>query len=137
LQQNTFDITTTSQIYNLQGNKPAILQQVRQRVRYYNNNNPSNIIASNKPDITIKYQSQPRSRAYFSAIYLSRPMTKYQYQPTKVSNIIENHRLRFEEPKSTQTLGYNYITTTTRQQVSKATSQQCNKQTIQQDKIYK
>jgi hypothetical protein len=38
-----------------------------------------------------------------------------------VSSIIENHRLRSEKPKSTQTPGYNSRTTTTRQQASKAT----------------
>jgi hypothetical protein len=51
------------------------------------------------------------------AKYQSQPMAKYQSQPTKVSSIIENHRLRSEELKSTQTPGYNY----------KATSQQGNK----------
>jgi hypothetical protein len=34
-----------------------------------------------KPNITSKYQAQPRSRAHFSAIYQSRPMAKYQSQP--------------------------------------------------------
>jgi hypothetical protein len=54
-------------------------------------------------------------------------MAKYQSQPTKVSNIIENHRLRSEEPNSTQTPVYNYITTTTRQQANNATNKQANK----------
>jgi hypothetical protein len=98
----------------------------KQQTRYYNNNNPTNIIASNKPDITSKYQAQPESRAHFSTIYQSRPMAKYQSQPTKVSSIIENHRLRSDEPKSTQTPGYNYRTTTTRQQASNATNKQAS-----------
>jgi regulator of replication initiation timing len=46
-----------------------------------------------------------------------------------VPSIIENHRLRSEEPKSTQTLGYNYRTTTTRQQASNATNKQASKAT--------
>jgi hypothetical protein len=129
-------ITASQQYYSKKGNKPAILQQARQQTRYYNNN-PTNITASNKPDITSKYQAQPESRAHFSVIYQSRlmvkyqsqPMTKYQSQPTKVSSIIENHRLRSEESNSTQTLGYNYITTTTRQQASDATNKQASKAT--------
>jgi hypothetical protein len=38
----------------------------------------------NKSDITSKYQAQPGSRAHFSAIYQSRPMAKYQSQPTSL-----------------------------------------------------
>jgi hypothetical protein len=37
--------------------------------------------------------------------------------------------LRSEEPKNTQILGYNYRTTTTRQQVSNATNKQVSKAT--------
>jgi hypothetical protein len=71
------------------------------------------------------------------AKYQSQPMAKYQFQPTKVSSIIENHRLRSEEPNSTQTSG----TTTklllqgskpVRQQTSNATNKQANKATNKQ-----
>jgi hypothetical protein len=81
----------------------------------------SNITANNKLNITTKYQTQPGFQAHFSAIYQSRPMAKYQSQPIKVSRIIENHRLRSEEPKSTQTPDYNYYYN------YKATTQQDNK----------
>jgi hypothetical protein len=61
-------------------------------------------------------------------------MAEYQSQPTKVSSIIENHRLRSDESKSTQTpdYNYNYITTTTRQQASNATNKQTSKVTNKQ-----
>jgi hypothetical protein len=65
-------------------------------------------------------KAQPGSRAHFLAIYQSRPIAKYQSQPIKVSSIIENHRLRSDEPKSTQTSGYNYY--------YKATNKQDNNQ---------
>jgi hypothetical protein len=48
------------------------------------------------------------------------------------SSIFENHRLRSEEPKSTQTPGYNYKTNTTRQQASNATNKQASKETNKQ-----
>jgi len=59
-------------------------------------------------------------------------VAKYQSQSTKVSSIIENHRLRSEEPKNIQTPSYNYRTTTIRQQASNVTNKQASKATNKQ-----
>jgi hypothetical protein len=52
-------------------------------------------------------------------------MAKYQSQPIKISSIIENHRLRFEEPKSTQTPGYNYYYKATNKEANKTMANKC------------
>jgi hypothetical protein len=115
---NKSNITTINQqYYSKQQAKyynkipSQILQVTRQQQAGYYNNKPAILQQVTSQILQQNIKAQPGSRAHFSVIYQSRPMAKYQSQPMakyqsqpiKVSSIIENHRFRSEEPKSTQT----------------------------------
>jgi uncharacterized FlaG/YvyC family protein len=114
------------------------LQQLQQTRYYINNNNLANITTTTTQQILQQTTQQILQRATTQILHqntklnpdlelISQQFTNLdqwlntnlnQWLNTNlnqlVSSIIENHRLRSEKPKSTQTPSYNYRTTTTR-----------------------
>jgi uncharacterized FlaG/YvyC family protein len=128
-QFQSFTTTATNQILH----KNQILHQTK----YYNNRNKPNITSNQilhqntklNPDLELISQQFTNLDQWLNT-NLNQWLNTNLNQ--LVSSIIENHRLRSEEPKSTQTPGYNYRTNTTRQQASNATNKQASKATNKQ-----